>query len=66
MILAGPTMFIDHFPDRLYEVLHKSFEQLKGGQLERFYVDKIEDTIGEDEAPMYYVPKTKTQHPLQQ
>lgn len=31
MILAGPTMFIDHFPDRLYEVLHKSFEQLKGG-----------------------------------
>lgn len=61
MLLASPTMFTDHFPDRFYRVMKKSMELLDAGELERFYVDDISDLAPVlEEAPMHYVENTPT------
>ncbi|KAK7196135.1 Lipase (class 3) [Novymonas esmeraldas] len=61
MLLASPTMFADHVPDRFYRVMQTSMALLDSGELDRFYVDDITDLAPcLEEAPMFYVDHTPT------
>ncbi|KAG5507550.1 hypothetical protein JKF63_06499 [Porcisia hertigi] len=56
VVLASPTMLVDHFPDRLYRVMQRSMEQLDRGELDRFYADNLSDLAPcLQDAPMHYV-----------
>lgn len=63
MMLASPTMFTDHFPDRFYGMVGKALDRLERGELDRFYTNTpCEPTSPEFVAPMHF-PCPQTESP---
>ncbi|CAD2222228.1 Lipase (class 3), putative [Angomonas deanei] len=57
MLLSSPTMFTDHFPDKLERILRATCRRLERGELDRFFVaaDPSSARVEVEEAPMQYV-----------
>ncbi|CCW69133.1 unnamed protein product [Phytomonas sp. Hart1] len=52
-LYVSSSMFSDHMPDRLSDVLSLTTKRMNAGQLERFYVDKQEN-VPEESIPLMY------------